>query len=114
MSVYLNMSSQPKSSTPKTKPKSTVYVSQVTPSSTPASNGNQNGHLSSSGSYEEGKMKVNSSANGVIGSSSLENSCSSQEAQEVEANQRKVSGGDNGGSPSREKNSASNSTEAME
>ena len=84
----------PKSSTPKSKAKSSVYVSQVTPSPTPAStvaNGNaRNGCLTSSGSYEEDRVNVSFklAGNGVMNGGGLENSGSSQDTTEVERDRK--------------------------
>ena len=84
----------PKSSTPKSKVKSSVYVSQVTPSPTPASAvsiGNaQNGCLTSSGSYEEDRVNVSFkiAGNGVMNGGGLENSGSSQDTTEVERDRK--------------------------
>ena len=76
----------PQSSTPKTKPKSSLYIGRVTPSpSSPApSTGSQSSH-----EHEEGR--VNGGANGVSAENggSLENSCSSQETHDVRSNGRR-------------------------
>ena len=97
-------STTPKSSTPKSKAKSSVYVSQVTPSPAPAStstisNGNsQNGCLSSSGSYEVDRVNVSFkvAGNGETNGGSLEDSGSSQHTNEVEKDRRVSANGEKG------------------
>ena len=81
----------PQSSTPNTKPKSSLYIGRVTPSpSSPApSTGSQSSH-------EEGRVN---GTNGVAAENggSLENSCSSQETHDLRSNgaREKERGGEN-------------------
>ena len=93
-------STTPKSSTPKSKVKSSVYVSQVTPSpaSTISNSNAQNGCLTSSGSYEEDRVNVSFkiAGNGVSNGGSLEISGSSQDMNEVEGDRKMSAKGEKG------------------